>query len=387
MTSRLSPIAIVLVATTLGAAQAPITKGVVPLVVHEWGTFTSIAGQDGTAAEWLPLSGPPDLPCFVDRLKLDLKGSLPGKVRMETPVLYFYAPGDITVNVNVRFRQGVITEWFPQAAVTPLSADSSTLGQSGFSGSIAWNDVKVSPRATAEFRTDAGASHYYVARQTDAAPLHVGAEKERFLFYRGVGDFEPPLGATVAADGTIVVKSDSGGPVGDVMLFENRGGTMTYQVRHSAGRALTFDRPAHDGEFAPPLAEFEQMLVAHGLYAKEAKAMVATWRDSWFEEGTRVFYLVSRKAIDSILPLDITPQPESVVRAFVGRLEVVTPSTLREVEGALTRNDRVALKKHGRFLQPIASRILADRPPADRARMEAPLRTLDSPGSFARVCR
>ncbi len=34
------------------------------LTAHEWGTFTSIAGKDGRAAEWLPLTGSTDLPCI-----------------------------------------------------------------------------------------------------------------------------------------------------------------------------------------------------------------------------------------------------------------------------------------------------------------------------------
>src|SRR6266542_4669932 len=38
------------------------------LVVHEWGTFTSIAGKDGIALEWRPLNGPTDLPKFVHTL-------------------------------------------------------------------------------------------------------------------------------------------------------------------------------------------------------------------------------------------------------------------------------------------------------------------------------
>src|SRR6266566_2374361 len=54
------------------------------MTVHEWGTFTSIAGDDGRAVEWLPMDGPTDLPCFVDRLRFNLKGSLSGTVRMET---------------------------------------------------------------------------------------------------------------------------------------------------------------------------------------------------------------------------------------------------------------------------------------------------------------
>src|SRR5437870_3576614 len=99
--SRLTTLAILLAFTTLGAAQAPRNPTEAqPLVVHEWGTFTSIAGQDGRAVQWLPLSGPPDLPCFVDRLRLNIKGWLSGTVRMETPVLYFYASSATRVNVN-----------------------------------------------------------------------------------------------------------------------------------------------------------------------------------------------------------------------------------------------------------------------------------------------
>jgi hypothetical protein len=36
---------------------------------------------------------------------------------METPVLYSYAPQDVTVNVGVGFRQGVITEWMFPASI------------------------------------------------------------------------------------------------------------------------------------------------------------------------------------------------------------------------------------------------------------------------------
>ena len=54
MRLRLTPIAIVLALGTFGAAQTPSSSSG-PLVVHEWGTFTSVAGQDGRAVEWLPL--------------------------------------------------------------------------------------------------------------------------------------------------------------------------------------------------------------------------------------------------------------------------------------------------------------------------------------------
>ena len=36
--------------------------------------------------------------------------------------------------------------------------------------------------------------------------------------------------------------------------------------------------------------------------------MVATWRDSWFEEGMRVFYLTPRSVVDSVLPFISRPR-------------------------------------------------------------------------------
>src|SRR5213593_2098041 len=46
-------------------AAQKIVAGDNRLVVHEWGTFTSIAGKDGVALEWRPLNGSTDLPKFV----------------------------------------------------------------------------------------------------------------------------------------------------------------------------------------------------------------------------------------------------------------------------------------------------------------------------------
>ena len=39
------------------------------LTVHEWGTFTSVAGPDGQTMEWLPLTGSTDLPAFVEHFR------------------------------------------------------------------------------------------------------------------------------------------------------------------------------------------------------------------------------------------------------------------------------------------------------------------------------
>jgi hypothetical protein len=375
MRVRVTSVAILVsAAAAIAASQvASSPSSPVPVIVHEWGTFTSIAGENGQAVEWLPQGGVSDLPCFVERSNLNIKSFLAGTVRMETPVLYFYAQENATVSVNVGFRQGIITEWYPHAAVNagswPWSRSEGTLG---------WNSVKVSPGVAAEFPVEPAPSHYYQARQTDAVPLQVGSQWEGFLFYRGVGQFQPPISATVGADGRAVVWSTPEAAVGDVILFENRNGVVAYSVQHGSGGTLTLDRPALDDESTAPKKELVNLLLANGLYRKEAEAMVATWSDSWFEEGTRLFYIVPRAAVDAIVPLKIAPAPAAVERVFVGRMELVTPAIKQDVARALVANDRTTLEKYGRFIAPIGERVLAESAPAERALLDGRLRAISS---------
>jgi hypothetical protein len=342
------------------------------LTVHEWGTFTSIAGTDGSAVRWCTLDSPSDLPCFVARDRFNTKRSA-GTVRMETPVLYFYAQDNITVQVKVRFRQGFITEWFPPATVAVRNP-----GTPSFEGTIAWKDVNVRPGLGIEFPVERGTSHYYTARQTDASPLQSGSITERFLFYRGVGDFAPPISATIAGDGTVTVWSPQDQVIGDVILFENRGGAIASQVRHANSATLTLDLPAPDPESRDLKRDLVRILTDNGLYSREAEAMVDTWSDSWFEEGTRLFYIVPAPAVEAILPLRIDPVPSGITRVFVGRLELVTAATQQAVGQALATGDWPTLKKYGRFLQGIGERILTDAMPAERAIIEAHLAAASS---------
>lgn len=341
------------------------------LVVHEWGTFTSVAGADGQAIEWRPQAGPSDLPCFVDRLAISLKGSLRGTVRMETPVLYFYAPGRLTVDVHVRFPQGLVTEWFPRALVTPR--DAAVFERNARrGGSIEWRQVVVAPNGPEDFPTDAVSSHYYAARLTESAPLAVTSQHERFLFYRGVGQFAPPIAAIVVGDTSVVVRNAAADAISDAVLFDNHDGSVSVQMVHGIRGEATFDAmlPA---DIAPVKGAIEQMLVANGLYPAEAAAMVATWGDSWFEEGTRVFYVLPASAIDAILPLDVTPAPASTVRVFVGRMELMSAATLRTVKAALLANDRARLATYGRFIEPIAARIMKESAQEERPALERAL--------------
>src|ERR1700693_4128482 len=107
-------IAILLIAPIFCGDETP--PGVRDLTVHEWGTFTSVAGENGSAIDWDALGCKNDLPKFVNDFGYrGFKWRLSGTVRMETPVMYFYSPRELDAQVKVAFPQGLITEWYPKA--------------------------------------------------------------------------------------------------------------------------------------------------------------------------------------------------------------------------------------------------------------------------------
>jgi hypothetical protein len=386
-TASIAAVGVVAVLSTVALTRSP--EGV---TVHEWGTFTTVAGTDGRAIEWLPLGGPTDLPCFVHhftpapdapvRLNV-IKGEvvvrsasgspatparltyetartrLFGKVRMETPVIYFYTPTDVTVNINVGFKRGIISEFYPYGVTTQAVTGTSLTDPNQY-GFIAWRDVRIGASVSPSYPHGGGESHYYAARATDASPLQVGQEREKFIFYRGVAGFDVPIQTAQLSSGAMEVRNiGNDGPLPNVVLFENRGGRIGYRINGKLVRADTIAAPSLDGSLAELKGELQSMLVKAGLYPKEAAAMIDTWRDSWFEAGTRVFYIMPRKGADAILPLAVTPAPAATERVFVGRMDVLTESTLKTVEQAIVANDNATVAAYSRFLGPIADRLVA----------------------------
>ena len=71
----------------------------------------------------------------------------------------------------------------------------------------------------------------------------------------------------------------------------------------------------------------------------------------------RLFYIVPRATVDSLLPLTIHPAPAGIARAFVGRIEILSPAMRHTIETALETGDVAALKLYGRFLDPFLAMI------------------------------
>lgn len=361
------------------------TSGV---VAHEWGTFTTVADEQGNATEWLPLSGDHDLPCFVDyfdnrQVKVlgvgygaivnyeQARSRMRGTVRMETPVIYFYSDRDATVDVTVKFPSGLFSEWYPAATVFQMGTYENLLVKTKtVSSQMKWKNVRIEPSAVERLPRDERSSHYYAARQTDANPVRVGDEQEKFLFYRGIGGFAVPVSATLAEEDSVVVKNLGRAPLPGVVLFSRQGTRASFRIFGTLDREITLNTSPSNNNLAELKQYLHKTLVETGLYPREAQAMLETWGDSWFEEGTRVFYIVPPATVDEILPLAISPQPVSTVRAFVGRVEVITPEMEHEVAQAFAVNDVAALTRYGRLIGPIGDRLMAKAAsPAARARI------------------
>jgi hypothetical protein len=219
---------------------------------------------------------------------------------------------------------------------------------------IEWNRVKILARDTQEMSLpelirdpQAGrGDHYYVARETDANFLRVGSlnartpiEFERDLFYRGLGYFQAPLAVSMDASGLLSLAAREAEQISGMFVIEIHGDTMRYQKLNSAATSVA---AAIDPTTQPfealgdvrkrAMQDMAAELVKQGLYEKEAQAMVNTWQDQWYaEEGTRVLYLLPRDWTDRTLQLQVTPQPDSVVRVMVGRAELITPAINREL--------------------------------------------------------
>lgn len=337
---------------------------------HEWGTFTSVQGSDGTLIYWNPFTQT-DLPEFVytrqrpctltaeERQKLQSKMLLTKNSnywlqRMETPVIYFHSPEDFTVNVSVAFPKGLITEWYPAATTFGPSEGFAPLQPDQAKSHLAWNQLQIlgQSRTVTRVPPALAPSHYFTARTDSASPLRVqrglhpsqAGEEERFLFYRGAGNFPTPLHAKIDAAGDLVLANRGDQPLGPVFVFRQVNGVagLARVKGLGAGRQHTVAIGAL--QTAESVSTVQQSLAMDlqaaltetGLLAEEAAAMVNTWRNDWLgERGLRVLYLLPQAWTDTTLPLTLDPAPKDIVRVMVGRAEILEPAVEQRLQFAL----------------------------------------------------
>lgn len=367
------------------AGSTPLPDPVVkdPLEVHEWGTFATFQGSTGAALDGMQHETEA-LPAFVHSLTTahaspfapwgDPSFDVPVEHvggKMETPVIYFYSKTQRRVKVHVDFTNGLLTQWWPAASSAPAPvSDVGALEKT----SLEWDLDVIPGEAPLGVPSVNKDDPWSFARETRAAWVKTGNEAEKYVFYRGLGRIKLPLRVDAMGANMALVRNCDNEALAEAFVLD---------MREHDGRFVALDtfqphsgKPAMlDGALRPRdvvIRDLEgavaKVLVGHGLFEDEARAMVRTWSRTWFAaEGTRVIYVVPNQRTEAILPLKIEPKPDKLVRVLVGRHEFLTVERETEIVALLkkrlepaTRDDATrALAKLGRFLEPAVRRAIA----------------------------
>jgi hypothetical protein len=270
---------------------------------------------------------------------------------METPVLYFYAADSLDVDVKVKFAGGTISQWYPRAY--DREADPAgpfvDFAAAPYAGHIGWKAKVLAPGMQPAYTT-AGSG---LETPEWTAPRNVasnmlrgeGGEVERFLFYRGLGDFPNTVKLKFRDDSTLSVANDGEDNLPWLMVYDRRNGGdampagILWQGALAAHAMISVPVPklasTDYGLGMAAMDTLQNRLIQAGLFPDEAKALVQTWYDGYFHEGgLKAFWILPRTLVDRILPLTISPAPEVLQRVIVGRSEILWPAFESELRAA-----------------------------------------------------
>lgn len=356
-----------------------------PVIVHEWGTFTSLQDENGKALGGINVDDEP-APYFVyfggripvlspttyygsfglppyGQVQEEGSSSVPFgsravTLRLETPVVYIYPPQGMPpasvppLQVHVDFHGGILGQYYPYARIKGLSP--STELNVKTTTSLDWNVRQVGTPLTPIATTD---KVWTTPREVSAPTLAVESkergiksgkgrvEAEKFLFYRGLGHLDSPLRLSRNLNATgeqakITIQAQEGSEAassGGWLADIHADGTCAFRAVPAFGGKPGQSRAEIPSQFEATdfsatnltalTASMQEALVREGLYADEASAMLRTWEVSYFKSpGLRFFYIVPNQWVNGVLPLKITGAPTKITRVMVGRIELVTAS-------------------------------------------------------------
>ncbi|MFT5466762.1 MAG: hypothetical protein ACI8UO_001862 [Verrucomicrobiales bacterium] len=261
------------------------------LVVHEWGTFTSVFGSDGKVLPGLEIDEE-RLPQFVYAHDMErgfpqfqvegAKKPEPGRVfmkgmwrplhnvtvKMETPVLYFYTDEAVDAEVKIGFEGGSISQWYPGRSggeiPPPIIMNKDRTFKSGpidfaksYQGSIKWN-VRVEPRGEHtdfEVMKPGETANWLHPRAPKSDLLRTASgETESYLFYRGLGNFDQPIAFSVENQ-QLLARSTTEIPYLLVLDWNNEGARIAYSGKPDLTESIALGA---DGGPRKPMPELQQ---------------------------------------------------------------------------------------------------------------------------------
>lgn len=350
------------------------------LVVHEWGTFTSLQDESGRAIGGIN-QDVETLPPFVVDLMPDNSGGkgLPVSpqvtMRLETPVVYFHLPQGsppMRLSFSATFNGGLLTQFYPKATATPATRNITASTQ----GSLTWSDFTIGQPASGP-ATDSPI--WLAPRNVDASDITtVDGQSERYLFYRGVGSLDSPI--KVVRDGqTLELRQNQTDAsyatpaalqIQQIWYFDLRtDGKSAYRkiavsTENDPSKALastpaSFSESDYSTSALTTLrADMKQALISAGLFDDEAIAMLKTWEKAYFQSpGARVFFIVPRAWTDHYLPINVSV-PASIERVMVGRIDLVTPHQRQIAADILNKKPGIDLRQLTPELGRFATQII-----------------------------
>jgi hypothetical protein len=208
-----------------------------PVIVHEWGTFTSLQDENGKAIGGINVDDEP-VPSFVYDMEYvhNLAGTAGARVyyfglppyppikgwrpadqdvtmRLETPVIYFYPPKNapattkLPLTVHVDFHGGLLSQYYPYAETNGFpGAFPRQLLNFHLADCVSGLTWTVTHFGSAQEPPETPDNVWTTPREVSAPEIEVKgktwnpnggqedtAEAEHFLFYRGVGHLDSPL--------------------------------------------------------------------------------------------------------------------------------------------------------------------------------------------------
>jgi len=341
------------------------------LTVHEWGTFT--ARYTGYGTPYLDVHKTidekvPDFVHHIDFENCDIKCTDYYKeaywyvnrklslenisIKMETPVLYFYSKQEIKdLEINVDFPKGSISEFYPLplkhedlnhviskvtfkpkflGGLSPENFPFLTFGN--YNGFAKWKINVLAPDNPAlPSKPDESVPNVWLApRKTASNLIESNQEREKYIFYRGLGSFTNPLIPEYTKNHNLLVTNKTEEILKYVMVYEMTKDGRRYiwgEKDIQAKGSVVFpsnikfvDDYKWNTTYKP---KFIEALVEAGLYKDEAEAMLNTWNQSYFEKpGIKIFWITPRKFTDEILPISFSLKPDKLERVMIGRTEI-----------------------------------------------------------------
>jgi hypothetical protein len=342
------------------------------ITAHEWGTFTARFTDLGLPYYNMHQRVEEPLPNFVEGLDFnsnyfDSLITQPGKawsglafgkeltifnttIKMETPVVYFYSKDAVNdLLVDVKFNKGSISQFYPkpfdyedsnfvkrQIKYQPPSCASCpgklALNFNEYKGKASWqiailNDMDINNCS----ENDPKLPKVWTApRQTQSNLITCNGTKEKFIFYRGLGGFDNPITLKYTQNYNLKIENKLNLPITYVLAIETLD-DGSYSIWDTIKLDANSTRIIRNKKIRLTKLEWElgywkdflKHLIDDGLYEDEARAILETWKESYFDtKGLKVFYLVPRNFTDSILPINFSKPISDLQRVMIGRAEI-----------------------------------------------------------------